>query len=126
MQYNSDDVNNDIREIVQAISKLFDATDDSIHRDYAGFFKNNIMIWDISLDTRHPDYGKELNRLICQSFEDCSVISDDDDGTVFSISGCEVKMEQMGDYYSRDVDFTFTLLTYDNDTEPSQSDNEES
>lgn len=126
MEYDLANFQGDLDQIVSAIEALFDTSNTNIYKnDETNFYENSIMIWSIGIDTRHPNYSEELNRLICESIEDCSVLSNDENGTVFCISGCEVLMEQMGDYSGSDIEFIFTLQTYDNDTNPSLSDNED-
>ena len=125
MEYDRAIIQSDLVQIVEAIQSLFDENDESVYINRkTGFYEICIRIWGIGIDTRHPEYRNEINRLICESVENCSVLSHDDYGTVFCINDCEILMEQL--IWASDIEFTFILQTYDNDTEPAYSDNDES
>jgi hypothetical protein len=126
MEYDRAIIQSDLVQIVEAIQSLFDENDESVYINRkTGFYEICIQIWGIGINTRHPEYRNEINRLICESIENCSVLSHDDyDGTVFCINDCEILMEQL--IWGSDIEFTFILQTYDNDTESAYSDNDES
>ena len=124
MEYDRADFQGDLEQIFGAIQAF--CTDNTIQRNpETGFYDNYLMIWSIGIDTHHPEYHNELNRLICETIDDCEVLSSDDEGTLFSIRDCEVLMTQIGDYTGSDIEFKFVLQTFDNDTNPSYSDNED-
>ena len=75
-----------------------------------------MIYWSDVFNPRTPNFNSKLIECLIKNIEGLELILESSDSTTFLYDECEISMTWDSDYYGDESWFTFTLLSYPNDT----------